>query len=133
MALFARRRIKKNQRTPVPPGDTGPRPAPRASPCLAWQAASGGEQRFPLVNGENTIGRDLAGNRIVIAAPTVSRKHAVITAQDGDCIFRSLSERSTSLINGNPVTGSCRLKQGDRIELGDETLIFIMQEEFYER
>jgi VWFA-related protein len=134
VALLARRRARNSRPAPHTAGGAGEKPVRPGVSWLVWQSARGGEQRFALVEGENTIGRDSEGNRIAIAAPTVSRKHAVITLQGGDTIFRSLSERSTSSINGDLVLGSRRLKPGDRIELGDETLVFIiMQEEFNER
>ncbi len=133
VALLARRRARKNQPARDVAEGARAKPVRPGVPWLVWQSATSGEQRFALVEGDNTIGRDPSVNRIVIPAPTISRRHAVITRQAVGCLFRSLSERSTSSINGDLVTGARRLEPGDRIELGDEALIFIIQEESNER
>jgi DNA-binding winged helix-turn-helix (wHTH) protein len=60
------------------------------------------EQRHPLYKGENLIGR-ADDCRVVIAAPTISRRHALITMDDGWCSIRDHDSKNGTFVNGKRV------------------------------
>ena len=68
-----------------------------------------------------TIGR-AADNDLVLADGRVSRHHARITGRRGTLVYTDLGSTNGSRVNGAPV-GELVLGAGDRIELGDTTLI----------
>lgn len=82
-------------------------------------------REYPLDASIVTIGRR-DENAIVIKDPTVSRKHAEIR-RDGDA-FVVVDKDSTSgvLLNGEPVTGEQRLRDGDRLGIG-MSAVFLVQ------
>ena len=120
----------RRTRRPVVPVDSGPTPL-LAAPYLLWQRPDGARSRFPLVEGDNAVGRAEAENQVVIPAATVSRRHAVITVdiRRGTYTLHNLSERSHSVVNGRIVRDAQPLCAGDHIEIGDEKLIFMTEEE----
>lgn len=82
-------------------------------------------REYPLDADLVTIGRR-DENAIVIKDPTVSRKHAEIRrAGDG---FVVVDKNSTSgvLVNGVPISGEQRLKDGDRLGIG-MSAVFLVQ------
>ncbi len=82
---------------------------------------------FSLDKPTTTIGRR-AGNDILIADPFVSRAHAEINRlADGSFEIRDLGGRHPVRVNG-AVVSQHKLKEGDRIEIGNSALIFRLQE-----
>lgn len=69
------------------------------------------------------IGRDHKHNDIVIPDGSVSRKHAVIRFEDGDCVIEDLGSRNRTLVNDDPVEARS-LEEGDRIQIGNVTFLF---------
>ena len=78
---------------------------------------------FPLVSREASIGRH-KNNDIVLNYPTVSRTHAVIVCSKNGCYITEIRSASEVLVNGNPVEKKAFLKTGDKITMGNITLIF---------
>jgi len=73
-------------------------------------------QIFP-VTGEATIGRD-PGNAVSLAVDsTVSRRHAVIAAQDSGYVIRDQGSSNGTFVNGARVTES-PLRPGDEVSIG---------------
>jgi hypothetical protein len=70
---------------------------------------------------ELTLGRDPRCD-IALDGETVSRRHAVLTFRDGQWILKDLGSRNGTAINRRRVVRS-RLEAGDRLDLGDETLV----------
>ena len=68
-----------------------------------------------------TMGR-AADNDLVVPDGRVSRHHARITGRRGTLVYTDLGSTNGSRVNGAPV-GELVLGAGDRIELGDTTLI----------
>ncbi len=76
---------------------------------------------------KTTIGRR-AGNDIILVDPFVSRAHAEINRlADGSFEIRDLGGRHPVRINGTVATQQ-KLKEGDRIEIGNSALVFRLQE-----
>ncbi|HET8627349.1 MAG TPA: FHA domain-containing protein [Thermomicrobiales bacterium] len=74
-------------------------------------------REFSLDEPVTTIGRR-DENHIVIKDPTVSRKHAEIRQEGDDLILRDNGSTSGTVVNGAPLTGEHRLRDGDTIVIG---------------
>ena len=84
----------------------------------AWLETASGE-RLPL-ESTTSLGRSQSMNRYAFAHDRVSRRHALIHAQDGGEFWLvDLGSMNGTSVNGNPVIGSIRLREGDRVSLGN--------------
>ncbi|MGH7856358.1 MAG: FHA domain-containing protein, partial [Candidatus Binatia bacterium] len=55
---------------------------------------------------------------IVVAAASVSRKHARLRRENGGYVLEDLGSANGTLLNGKPLTGPAILKHDDRISFG---------------
>jgi len=85
------------------------------------------DSTVPLSEGEITIGRE-ASNGIAISDPSVSRKHCLLTGQDGRFLVRDLDSRNGTLVNRAAVDEQW-LQHGDEIAAGDSSFLFLLEEE----
>jgi pSer/pThr/pTyr-binding forkhead associated (FHA) protein len=76
-----------------------------------------------VVNGETKIGKGPA-NDIILADPSVSTSHALITGKDGSFTLTDLGSRNGTLINEERLNGTKQLSEGDRIKMGRCLLTF---------
>lgn len=74
-------------------------------------------REFTLDAPVTTLGRR-DENDIVIKDPTISRKHAEIRQDGDDLILRDNGSTSGTMVNGAPLTGEHRLRDGDTIIIG---------------
>ncbi|MGH2876100.1 MAG: FHA domain-containing protein [Solirubrobacteraceae bacterium] len=65
---------------------------------------------------ELVVGRS-SGCDVVIAEPTVSRRHARLVCRDGRWVFCDLDSTNGSFLDGRRV-GRCELRRGDQLSLG---------------
>ena len=86
------------------------------------------DSTIPLSEGEVTIGRE-ASNGIAVTDPSVSRKHCLLSAQDGRFRVRDLDSRNGTLVNGAAAVGEQWLQHGDEIVAGDSSFQFLLEEE----
>lgn len=91
-------------------------------PTLTWERRDGQRMVFHLQAIETTIGREL-GNPVRIESGYVSNRHAVIRLGQQGYTVADLNSSNGTTVNGQRVT-SAVLKDGDRIELGAEVLVF---------
>jgi hypothetical protein len=59
---------------------------------------------------------------LVLAAPTVSRRHAQLTHRDGRWVIQDLASTNGTLVNGERV-GRAALHAGDVVTLGEVTVL----------
>jgi transcriptional regulator with GAF, ATPase, and Fis domain len=85
------------------------------------------DSMIPLAEGEVTIGRE-ATNAVPIADPSVSRKHCLLSGQDGRFLVRDLDSRNGTLVNGAGVEEQW-LQHGDEIAAGDSSFLFLLEDE----
>jgi transcriptional regulator with GAF, ATPase, and Fis domain len=85
------------------------------------------DSTIPLSEGEITIGRE-ASNGIAIADPSVSRKHCLLTGQEGKFRVRDLDSRNGTLLNRAAVDEQW-LQHGDEIAAGDSSFLFLLEED----
>ena len=90
---------------------------------LKIKAADGKEQTVSLEGKcPMTIGRsENAG--LCVAGRKVSRRHAEITANDGNLFIEDLASRTGTRVNGKPISGRTGLAPGDTIQIGETELI----------
>jgi pSer/pThr/pTyr-binding forkhead associated (FHA) protein/NADPH-dependent 2,4-dienoyl-CoA reductase/sulfur reductase-like enzyme len=80
-------------------------------------------RRIEIRNETITLGRDPEAT-ITIEDPTASFMHAQISRYGNDLFLRDLGSRNGTLLNGNLLTTPRRLREGDRIRIGDSELKF---------
>ena len=80
-------------------------------------------REFILRDGENVIGRDL-DLAVTIDAPVVSRRHARIVVSDGSALIEDLGSKNGTFVSDARVTAPTPLHEGDRIRVGDYSLVF---------
>jgi len=74
------------------------------------------------VSEELVIGR--AGDAdVVLADPTISRRHAAISAQGDTAVVEDLASSNGTYVNGELAAEPRRVGQGDTIRLGRETTL----------
>ena len=84
-----------------------------------WLAITEGPdagRRFP-VSGSVSIGRDASAG-IVIEDEQVSRRHAVVSVEDGGLIVQDLESMNGTWVNGERVGARRALAVGDRLQIG---------------
>ncbi len=97
----------------------------KPTPLAALVAEDG--QRYPVFAAESAIGRS-AGCDVQVAAPTVSRRHAVLTRDKEGFRISDIRSKSGLYINGERVEKSTRLAIGDIITLADVSLKLVLPE-----
>ncbi len=80
-------------------------------------------QEFDVPPGETVLGRSPECH-ITIDDPLVSREHAKVLHMGDRVILRDLGSRNGSKINGDPLHGEIELKDGDRIRIGNQEILF---------
>jgi pSer/pThr/pTyr-binding forkhead associated (FHA) protein len=115
-------------RAPAPaPSPPGARPAAQPAPPRAnrgrgparlriLEPAERRGETFTL-DDELTVGRG-GGCGVVLDDTFVSQVHARVFRRDGDVYVEDLGSRNGTLLNGNPLDGTERVRRGDRIQFG---------------
>jgi hypothetical protein len=80
-------------------------------------------QEFDLPYGETLIGRSPECS-ITIEDPLVSRRHARVLLETEHAIFEDLGSRNGSRVNGVITREPHSLKDGDRLRIGTQELVF---------
>lgn len=91
-------------------------------PTLTWERRGTHPLVFHLQGLETTIGRE-PGNTVRIDSPYVSKRHALIRLGQQGYTIADLDSSNGTMVNGQRVRLAV-LKDGDRIELGADTLVF---------
>ncbi len=72
-----------------------------------------------------SIGRNV-GNKITIPDPFLSGKHVMFMSQDGSYLLKDLNSKNGTLVNGERLNDTpLRLKDGDRIHLGQLDFLYV--------
>ena len=85
------------------------------------------DSTISLSEGEVTVGRD-ASNGIAVVDPSVSRKHCLVSWNEGRFRVRDLDSRNGTLVNGNGIEEQW-LEHGDQIATGDSSFLFLLDED----
>jgi transcriptional regulator with GAF, ATPase, and Fis domain len=99
---------------------------PDYSPETAFLVVQNGAARVEVVElttgGRVTVGR-AASNRIVLTDKKCSRMHCEVFRQSGHWYVRDLESRNGISVNGESAKGDTLLSVGDRIAIGESTLL----------
>src|ERR1700722_1757963 len=80
-------------------------------------------QEFDLSRGVTLIGRS-SECQVTIEDPLVSRQHARILIDGDEALLEDLGSRNGVKLNGAPITKAAPLKDGDRLRIGTQELVF---------
>ena len=80
-------------------------------------------QEFDLPRGETLIGRS-SDCQVTIEDPLVSRQHGRIVIDGDDATVEDLGSRNGVKLNGVAIKGATALKDGDRLRIGTQELVF---------
>lgn len=90
-----------------------------------WQIVINGpgyfDTPYDLPDGVTTLGR-AEENDIVLSGDLVSRRHARFHVKGEDLQVEDLGSRNGSRLNGQPLTGLMKVKAGDVVNVGENTL-----------
>jgi phosphoserine phosphatase RsbU/P len=84
---------------------------------------SADEAKFELVSGETTIGRH-PDCGIVVDAKAASRMHAKVINDGTGHYLEDMSSRNGTFLNGQLISGSALLKEGDCIRISEVEFVF---------
>lgn len=76
-------------------------------------------RRHYLLARDKTIVGRAPECQVRINHPSVSRNHLALEWAGGALVVSHLGSSNVTIVNGVPLTGSCALNGGDRIEIGD--------------
>lgn len=85
-------------------------------------------QEFDLPRGTTLVGRSLECH-LTIEDPLVSRRHARIVVTDTGAHVEDLSSRNGVKVNGAPIRQPTLLRNGDRLRIGTQELVFTRVDE----
>ncbi|MDR3634935.1 MAG: GAF domain-containing protein [Isosphaeraceae bacterium] len=78
---------------------------------------------FDLSREVTVLGRD-PGCHIILIPPSVSRRHARVLRRGDGYYLEDLGSAGGTMLNGGPLATAARLRNGDRIGIGDCTFAF---------
>ncbi|HVY28519.1 MAG TPA: FHA domain-containing protein [Polyangiaceae bacterium] len=81
-------------------------------------------QEIDLPQGDTLVGRS-ANCQVTLDDPLVSREHARIRIADSDAYVEDLGSRNGVQVNGKPALGPTAIKNGDRLRIGTQELVFL--------
>src|SRR5438046_2703342 len=97
------------------------------NPRLVAMAGPSKGKTFGLTGSDFSIGRD-PSNSLCLNDGLISRQHAVVRTGSGSVTIVDLSSRNGTFVNAVPVKER-RLEQGDRIQVGETLLLFVVEDE----
>jgi DNA-binding winged helix-turn-helix (wHTH) protein len=83
-----------------------------------------GRREYPLLDGENIVGRDTAA-AIRLNAPGISRRHARIHVSGSSVTIEDLGSKNGTYVQGVRVGGVQELRDGDEIRVSRELLVVL--------
>ena len=82
-------------------------------------------QEIDLIGDEVVVGRGSMGH-MTIDDPMLSRRHIRIDLSGPEPSLEDLHSRNGTQLNGRPLVGRASLKDGDRIRIGTQELVFLV-------
>jgi hypothetical protein len=89
-----------------------------------WQEG----REYPVLKGTSVVGRDEGVDILLLRDMKVEKRHVLIHRRGNRFVLANndAPPRQT-LVNGEPVAQSCELRDGDRIQLGNVLLKFLLR------
>src|SRR4051794_15060805 len=89
-----------------------------------WQEG----REYPVVKAASVLGRDEGVDVLLLRDPRVEKRHAIIHRRGNRFVLvNDQGSAQQTLVNDEPVAEACELKDGDRIQLGNVLLRFMMR------
>jgi pSer/pThr/pTyr-binding forkhead associated (FHA) protein len=98
-------------------------PDAAAGGVIIVQSGPDAGKSFPLVQGDNVVGRDPAG-QVVLSDDAVSRRHALIRHEQGNAMVFDLGSRTGTQVDGESL-GGFTLSAGITVTLGTTELVLM--------
>jgi hypothetical protein len=83
------------------------------SPRLAGPTGS-----FDIPEGESLISREAGAGSLVIADPSISRRHATLIRNGGSVAVRDEGSTNGTFVNGQKISSETALRAGDEVQFG---------------
>lgn len=116
--------VKPAERTRLTQAFAPPRAAPTGPrPDLLLMLGGKVLGKYPMAGDQVTIGR-APGNDILVDNLGVSRRHAVVKAVDGRYLLEDLGSANGTFVNGERITATRELHDGDQIAIVKHTILF---------
>jgi hypothetical protein len=93
-------------------------------PRFTWTSADGATHEYELNPAEISIGRAPTCDIVLPDDQMVSRRHAIVRRQGNTVTIVDLGSSNGTLINGVEIHDATTLKEGDKLTIGDQDLIF---------
>jgi len=90
---------------------------PGGGPSLIVAQGPRQGSKFPLIAGDNTIGR-LMGSEVLLEDHSVSRRHVIVTQTPQGFTVEDCGSKNGTFVNGNQITEKVSIGHGDIIQLG---------------
>jgi pSer/pThr/pTyr-binding forkhead associated (FHA) protein len=107
----------------IPPA--APLPATAQATTGAATACSlvASSHRYPLLRGDNIVGRDPAAH-VWLDSASVSRRHACIRVEGDRVTIEDLESKNGTRVSGVPVMAPTTLADGDQLQFGSIAAVF---------
>ncbi|MGH7822710.1 MAG: FHA domain-containing protein, partial [Candidatus Binatia bacterium] len=96
-----------------------------ATAWLEFHEGPDAGKRLEIPAGEEVVLGRSSECGIVVAASSVSRKHARLRRGDGGFVLEDLGSANGTLVNGQPLAGPVALKHEDRLSFGSVQATFV--------
>jgi DNA-binding winged helix-turn-helix (wHTH) protein len=96
---------------------------PDTAPISSSFEVIGGSGRYPLIEGDNVLGR-ADDCDVSLKLDSISRHHAAITVAGTRVTIRDLQSKNGTFVSGRRIDGTMDLRDGDDIRLGSVALMF---------
>jgi DNA-binding winged helix-turn-helix (wHTH) protein len=80
-------------------------------------------REFPLVQGENVVGRE-PGATVRLDAPSISRRHARIVVEAGRVTLEDLGSKNGTYVRGAQISGATAIEDRDQVRFGSVSVTF---------
>src|SRR5438876_9126016 len=97
------------------------------NPRLIALAGPSKGKSFSLTEDSFSVGRDLS-NSLSLNDALISRQHAMLRNAGREVTIVDLNSRNGTFVNAVPIKER-KLEPGDRIQIGDSLLLFMLEEE----
>jgi hypothetical protein len=94
------------------------------APRFTWKSADGATHEFEITAAEISIGRAPTCDIVLPDDQMVSRRHAIVRRQGDTATVVDLGSSNGTLINGVEIHDATTLKEGDKVTIGDQDLLF---------
>ncbi len=94
------------------------------TPQFIWKGADGAQHTADVNLNEISIGRAPSCDIVLADDQMVSRRHAIVRRQGSNIVIIDIGSSNGTQVNGVDIVESTSLKDGDKITIGDQEILF---------